>query len=185
MSEKSPFGNLSFRDYTLETPAEKLVIALQAALKTEGFTPTSAAWTKFLRLKKALKRDKRYSFKLLPREGTDSSTREQAEKVGPEEDLSPILAEVVSHCLGIPLRKKSVRNTTAGYAVVRATCLGDLKELRIPPGPEDLVTEARFKEEVAERCFFRDVGFNQVSVVSTSVKKSKKRCLVTVEVMYK
>lgn len=179
-----PFGNLSFEDYTFDTSTEKLVVVLQAVMKVGGYTEKSPAWRKLQRLKKSLKKDKRYTFTLLSKEKV---TGESPEKVGPEHDLSPLLAEIVSHCLGMSLRKVSTKNTSAGYAVVTAICAGSLEELRIPPGPEHIVTEDRFKNEVAERCFLRDKRFSSVKVLSVTFKKSKKKkyCLVTVEAIYK
>jgi hypothetical protein len=178
-----PYGNLTFDNYTFSTDTEKLIVALQASMKTGGYTEKSAGWKKLHRLKRALKRDKRYSFKLLPKEKVAPSPQE--EKIGPSHDLSPILSEVVSHCLGVELRKVSVKNTSAGYAVVTAVCAGLLSDLRIPPGPEFIITEDRFKREVVERCFRRDSRFSSVRVMGIFQKRKNKHCLATVEVVYK
>ena len=187
--DKKPYGNLSFEDYTFSTDAEKLVVALQAAMKVRGYTEKSPSWKKLQRMKKAMKKDKRYTFDLLPK---DKVSVTPTEKVGPEHDLSPLLAEVIANCLGVKLRKISTKNTSAGYAVVTAICVGLLSDLRIPPGVDSgpsprIVTEALFKKEVEERCFTRDKRFSSVSVMSVRVKKSKKKkhCLVSVEAFYK
>lgn len=177
-----PFGNLSFDEYTFDTATEKLVVALQAAMKIGGYTEKSPSWRKLQRLKKALKKDKRYTFILLSKEKVAS---EPLEKAGPEHDLSPLLSEIVSHCLGVKLRKFSSKNTSAGYGVVTVICAGPLEDLCI--GPDHTVTEDRFKSEVVERCFLQDKRFSSVRVMTVAVKKSKKKkyCLVTVGVVYK
>lgn len=178
-----PFGNLSFEDYTFATDAEKLVVALQAAMKVNGSSEKSAAWKKLQRLKKAMKRSK-YTFELIPKEKVAAVA---PEKTGPEHDFSDLLSGVVANCLGIERKKYSSRNTSAGYAIVTVICVGKLRDLRIPPGPEDIVTEARFKREVEERCFLREKRFSSVSVLNVRVKESKKKkyCLATVEVSYR
>lgn len=179
-----PFGNLSFEEYTFDTATEKLVVALQAAMKIGGYTEKSPGWRKLQRLKKALKADKRYTFVLLSKE---KAAAEPLEKVAPEYDLSPLLSEIVSNCLGVKLRKYSSKNTSAGYAVVTAICAGSLEDLRIPPGLGHIITEDLFKREVVERCFLRDKRFSSVKVMTVAVKKSKKKkyCLATVGVVYK
>lgn len=186
-AEKRPFGNLSFEDYTFETSTEKLVAALQAVMKVQGYTTRSPGWRKLQRLKKALKKDKRYSFSLIPRERVERQKESPEEKEGPEHDLSPLLSEVTSHCLGVKLRKVSSRNSSAGYGVLTIICAGPLADLRIPPGPCDLVTVDRFKKEVEERCFAKDDRFNSIRILNVGVKQSRKKlnCMITVEAIYK
>lgn len=181
--KSKPYGNLSFSEYTFDTEAEKLVIALQAAMKVQGLTIKSKSWRAAQKLKKAMLRSKKYTFKPVPR----TKKVEEAAKVEfvPSAEQADTVSEIVGHCLGLSRKKYTVRGTSAKYGLVRAVYVGAYDELRIPPNPDHLVTEDRAKREISERARNKDI--NEVRVMSFVVKKNRKknRAVVLAEFLFR
>lgn len=177
------YGNLSFSEYTFETAAEKVVVALQAAMKVSGYTDKSPSWRILQRLKKSLKRDTRYSFvpshkeKVLPK---------PSHKTDPAHQLEHVVSASVSTCLGLPLNDSSVKSTSAGYGVVTTVCVGPLSSLLLDSGKGPL-TDVEFRANVVRTCLSVDDRFSslRVSSVYTKFSKKKKQAMVTVETIYK
>ena len=184
-TNNNPYGNLSFSDYTLETEAERLVLSLQAAMKVSGFPVSGKAWKTLLKLKKAMARSKKYSFTVVP--SVRSEEEPEEELPAPNREQAGCVAEVMGNCLGIHLKKFTVRPTSSGYNIVRGVYAGTLDELRIPPNPDYLVTADRAKLETASLCLAKDPSFKNVKVVVFNVRKNEKknRSVVIAEAMYR
>ena len=170
---KSPFGNLSFEEYTFETEAEKLVLALHAAMQVEGLAKKSKPIKTVIKLKRAMAKTKRYSFDPIPR--AKKNEENNVEIPEPDQEQANLVAQVMAHCFGLTRKKWSARGTSAGLGIVRGVYAGKLDELRIPPNPDYIVTEDRARREVAERCFTRDSSLKDVRVLSVQIKKNSKK----------
>jgi len=180
----NPYGNLSFTEYTFDTPVERLVVALQASLVVSGHPVKSPTGKKLQRLKRALKKDKRYSFSVVHREVEEGDRPVFCPDVsGPASDMSEALASATSKCLGIPVKKVGSRDTSAGYAVVSVVCVGSISDLKVP-----LHTTAEWLNPlVLAQCSDLSWFKPGTRVVSASIKTSKKKkyCRATLEIIYK
>lgn len=158
MTESKPFGNLTFSRYTLETDAERCLLALQAALSVKGYNPSHPAMKKVLRLKRSMSRSKirRYSFNLIQAE-VSPSLEPKPQVIGNPPDTGELLAPILERITGLALRSKTSKRTSSGHSLVSFVLGGKLKDCRIVPGTMSPISVDVARGEVA-RVVARELG---------------------------
>jgi len=130
----SAFGNLSYAEQAFETDSECLLIALQAALKVQGFADDSGPLKCISRLKRSMKKSKvrKYSFSLVPSAKESTGGEEAATPsvlpLAEDTSTSSILAEL-SSAFGLRFKFTSLSSTSSRYKVLRAKCAGPSESL--------------------------------------------------------
>jgi hypothetical protein len=150
-TEDKPFGNLSFSNYTMETEAERCLLAIQAALRVKGYSPSHPAMKKVLRLKRSMSRNKirRYSFNLIP---TKVALLEKPKKEGePLNDMSELIVPVLEKATGLVFHSKESKVTSSGHFLVKFVLTGKVEQCRVEPDTNGSVN--RVREEIAATMF--------------------------------
>lgn len=137
------FGNLTFSNYTLETPAERCLLALQAALRVKGYSPSHPTMKKVLRLKRSMSRNKvrRYSFNLVPAKAESPAV--PAKLANAKNDRSELLIPILEQVTGLAFSSKDSRVTSSGHFLVKF----------VLTGTNSPVSLEKTRSSVAERVF--------------------------------
>ncbi len=149
-AEDRPFGNLTFSSYTMETDAERCLLAIQAALRVHGYSSSHPTMKKVLRLKRSMTRNKvrRYTFTLIPTSPDVPQTRSPAPV--PEDDKSRLIAPILEEVTGLVFHSKESKVASSGHFLVKFVLVGRIHTARISPGA-GTVTADKAREEVAAR----------------------------------
>jgi len=132
-SPNKPFGNLTFSHYTVETAAERYVLALQAALTVQPREVASRSLKKLLRLKKLMQKNpiRKYSFALVQAVRPEASSLPTKEpEVSDRTDLVCLVAEDIT---GLSVHSKEVKVASSGHLIVKLVLVGKLSRLKLGP----------------------------------------------------
>lgn len=141
------FGNLSFDNYTVETDAEKQVLAIQAALQVRGYVATHPTMKKVLRLKRSMSRNKvrKYTFNLVPVRVEIPERVKQA----PNEDFSELLIPLLEGITGLKYHAKEAKTASSGHLIVKFVLFGALSTSKVEPGPQAVLSPRKAQEALA------------------------------------
>jgi len=178
------FGNLSFSNYTMETDAERCVLALQAALKVHGYTPAHPTMKKVLRLKRSMGRNKirRYTFDLVPAK-TEASTAPP--RPVPTNDYAESLAPLLERVTGLKLHSKDAKVATSGHLIVKFVLVGTLESARIEPGTKSVFTPNKAREAIALEVMRDLKELTSFSVQPLRIRTDKGRMGMAVQCIYR
>lgn len=118
------FGNLAFSSYTMETAAERCILAIQAALRVKGYAESHVTMKKVIRLKRSMGRNKtkRYTFNLIPSKPTGQVSGPRPIEEG--NDYCELLIPLLEKTTGLRFHSKESRRASSGHLMVKFVMTG-------------------------------------------------------------
>lgn len=180
------FGNLTFSSYTMETDAERYVLALQAALRVKGYTPAHPTMKKVLRLKRSMGRNKtrRYTFNLVQAKPEESVTPQNKSIV--TNDRSELLSPILERVTGLQFHSKEAKLASSGHFIVKFVLVGKAEDARIEPGTNSPLGPNKAREAVASAVMLElGTELSSFSVQPFRIKMDKGRIGLSVQCIYR
>lgn len=143
-SKDSPFGNLAFDHYTLDSEAEKSILALQAALTVAGYTDGTPTMKGLTKLKRSMKRNsvRRYTFAVRPVIHPAGTLPEKPVlETFTDEELTPFVVVAYENASGLTLHHKTVKKASSGHMITDVFLAGKEKDCLFDVRTPDLLQE--------------------------------------------
>jgi hypothetical protein len=172
------FGNLAFSNYTMETTAERCILAIQAALRVKGYAESHDTMKKVLRLKRSMGRNKtrRYTFNLIQSKPT-------GQVQGPQpvegDDYSSLLIPLLEETTGLQLHSKEAKKASSGHFMVKFVMVG-LSDARVASNQNQV------RQDIA-RTVVEKLGdsLSSFSVQPFRLRMDKGRVALSVQCIYR